>query len=105
MPADGSRVEVYAEGVRNTVGFDWNPGTGDLWFTDNGRDWLGNDEPPDEINRAPEIGMHFGFPFCHGGDIPDPKFGDRRPCAEFTPPAQRYSVLALLNVGCLFWRS
>ena len=89
MPPDGSRVEVFAEGVRNTVGFDWHPESGDLWFTDNGRDWLGNDIPPDEINRAAEPGMHFGFPFCHGGRISDPEFGDQRPCEEFKSPEQR----------------
>jgi glucose/arabinose dehydrogenase len=89
MPPDGGRVEVFAEGVRNTVGFDWHPGTGELWFTDNGRDWMGDDLPPDEINRASGAGEHFGFPFCHGGDIADPKFGDTRPCGEFTPPERR----------------
>jgi glucose/arabinose dehydrogenase len=75
MKPDGSGVEVFAEGIRNTVGFDWNPGTKELWFTDNGRDWLGDDSPPDELNRAPKPGLHFGFPFCHGGTIPDPELG------------------------------
>ncbi|MDX1584688.1 MAG: sorbosone dehydrogenase family protein [Thermoanaerobaculia bacterium] len=89
MNPDGSELEVYAEGVRNTVGFAWHPETGELWFTDNGRDMMGDDVPPDELNRAPEPGMHFGYPFCHGGDIPDPKFGERRPCSEFTPPVQK----------------
>jgi glucose/arabinose dehydrogenase len=89
MSPDGSAVEVFANGVRNTVGFDWHPETGEMWFTDNGRDWMGNDIPPDEINRAPKPGMHFGFPFCHGNDIADPEFGDQRPCSEFTRPAQR----------------
>jgi len=88
MNPDGTGLEVYAQGIRNTVGFDWHPQTGDLWFTDNGRDWLGNDAPPDELNRAPEAGMHFGFPYCHGTSIPDPEFGAERPCAEFTPPEQ-----------------
>ncbi len=85
---DGSGREAYARGVRNSVGFDWHPETGDLWFTDNGRDRLGDDVPPDELNRAPEPDLHFGYPFCHGGDIPDPEFGDARPCSEFVPPAQ-----------------
>jgi glucose/arabinose dehydrogenase len=83
---DGSGLEVFAEGVRNTVGFDWHPGTKELWFTDNGRDWLGNDVPPDELNCAPRRGMHFGFPYCHGGTIPDPEWGGKRSCREFVPP-------------------
>ncbi|MGH7549548.1 MAG: PQQ-dependent sugar dehydrogenase [Gemmatimonadota bacterium] len=86
---DGSGREIYARGVRNSVGFDWHPETGVLWFTDNGRDRLGDNVPPDELNRAPEAGLHFGYPFCHGGDVPDPEFGDGRPCSEFTPPAQK----------------
>lgn len=80
-------IEPFAFGVRNTVGFDWHPGTGDLWFTDNGRDWLGDDAPPDELNRAPGPGLHFGYPFCHGGTIQDPEFTGRD-CDEFVPPAQ-----------------
>lgn len=87
--ADGSGREVYARGVRNSVGFDWHPETGELWFTDNGRDWLGDDSPPDELNHAPEPGMHFGFPYCQGGDIRDPDFGAGRSCADYTPPAQK----------------
>jgi glucose/arabinose dehydrogenase len=86
---DGSNADIFATGVRNSVGFDWHPDTGVLWFTDNGRDMLGDDLPPDELNRAPEQGMHFGFPYCHGGDIPDPTFGAMKPCTDFTPPAQR----------------
>ena len=89
MQPDGSGLEVFARGVRNTVGFDWHPETGELWFTDNGRDQLGDDVPPDELNRAPEDGLHFGFPYCHGGDIPDPEFGGGRDCGEFVPPAQK----------------
>jgi len=87
MMLDGSGLEVIAHGVRNTVGFDWHPATGELWFTDNGRDRLGDDIPPDELNRATETGLHFGFPYCHGGTIPDPEFGAGRSCDEFTPPA------------------
>ena len=93
---DGSNREIYAEGVRNTVGFTWHPETGELWFTDNGRDMLGNDVPPDELNRAPEKGLHFGYPYCHGGDISDPEFGVDRggrgesetACARYVAPAQ-----------------
>lgn len=89
MNADGSAPEVFARGVRNSVGFDWRPGDNTLWFTDNGRDMLGDDEPPDELNQAPRAGMDFGYPDCHGGTLADPEIADRRPCADFTPPAQR----------------
>lgn len=78
--------EIFARGVRNTVGFDWHPATGDLWFTDNGRDWLGENRPPDELNRAPAAGLHFGFPYCHGAGIQDPEFGAGRDCSTMVPP-------------------
>ena len=87
MNPDGSGLETFARGVRNTVGFDWHPETGELWFTDNGRDWLGDDLPPDELNHAPRSGLHFGFPYCHGKDIPDPKYGRRHRCGDFVPTA------------------
>ena len=92
MNPDGSSPEVFAHGVRNTVGFDWHPGSGELWFTDNGRDNISNDQqitdnsPPDELNRAGGAGLHFGFPYCHGTDVSDPDFGSMRACSEFTPP-------------------
>ena len=89
MKPDGSGLEIFARGVRNTVGFDWHPETRELWFTDNGRDWMGDDLPPDELNHAPRNQMHFGFPFCHAGDIPDPGFGKQRACNEFTSPAMK----------------
>ena len=89
MQADGSGLEVYARGVRNSVGFDWHPDTRELWFTDNGRDMLGDDEPDCELNHAPKKDMHFGFPFCNGVDVADPEFGHLRACAEFTPPAAK----------------
>ncbi len=69
------------------MGFDWDPKTGDLWFTDNGRDHLGDKKPPDELNHAAHAGENFGFPYCHAGTIPDPRFGDLHSCAAFTPPA------------------
>ncbi len=84
---DGSGYEVFAHGVRNSVGFDWDPRTKELWFTDNGRDLLGDDLPSDELNHAPKPEMHFGYPYCHQGDIPDPEFGRKRSCSEFSPPA------------------
>jgi glucose/arabinose dehydrogenase len=89
MKPDGSDVQVFARGVRNSVGFAWHPQTGELWFTDNGRDMLGDDVPPDELNHAPRPGMHFGYPYCHGGTIADPEFGKLHRCSEYTPPAQR----------------
>jgi glucose/arabinose dehydrogenase len=88
MKPDGSGLEVFASGVRNSVGFDWHPQTRQLWFTDNGRDNLGDDVQRDELNTAPKKGLHFGFPFCHQGDVTDPEFGKARPCSEFTPPAR-----------------
>lgn len=81
-------IEVVARGVRNTVGFDWHPRTGELWFTDNGRDWLGDDAPPDELNRLGQIGQHFGYPYCHGGMLADPEFGHKERCDTFEAPVQ-----------------
>jgi len=89
MQPDGSGFEIYARGVRNTVGFDWNPADGVLWFTDNGRDWMGDDRPPDELNRAPEPGMHFGFPYCHG-DLPDDEFTEGPSCEETVQPEAEF---------------
>ncbi|MDH4030783.1 MAG: PQQ-dependent sugar dehydrogenase [Chromatiales bacterium] len=89
MDPDGSNREVFAEGVRNTVGFTWHPGTGVMWFTDNGRDRMGDDVPSCELNRAPAAGIHFGFPYCHGGNVPDPDFSAGRSCDEFAAPAIR----------------
>jgi glucose/arabinose dehydrogenase len=74
---DGSGREIIAHGVRNSVGFDWHPQTGDLWFTDNGRDWLGDNRPPCELNHLLGTGQHFGYPYKHGNDIWDPEFGDK----------------------------
>lgn len=86
--ADGSGKEIYAKGIRNTVGFTWHPVTNELWFTDNGRDYLGDDVPPCELNLAPQKGMHFGYPYCHAGTIKDPEFGDKHACSEFVAPVQ-----------------
>jgi glucose/arabinose dehydrogenase len=87
MNADGSGIEVYAQGVRNSVGLAFHPDTGELWFTDNGRDRMGDEMPSCELNHAPQAGMHFGFPFCHQGDEPDPEYGEGRDCADYSPPA------------------
>jgi len=88
MDPDGSNREVYAKGVRNTVGFTWHPESKAFYFTDNGRDMLGDDIPPCELNRVTEAGQHFGYPFCHGGVVKDPEFGDQHPCEDFVAPVQ-----------------
>jgi glucose/arabinose dehydrogenase len=82
---DGSQ-EIYARGVRNTVGLAIHPQTGELWFTDNGRDMMGDDIPDCELNHAPQPGLHFGFPYCHQGDVSDPEFGKGHDCADYVPP-------------------
>jgi glucose/arabinose dehydrogenase len=87
MNPDGSDLEVYARGVRNSVGLAFHPTSGDLWFTDNGRDMLGDNIPADELNHASGAGQHFGFPYCHQGDVPDPEFGSPAVCEDYTRPA------------------
>ena len=89
MKPDGTGTEIFASGVRNSVGFDWHPQTRELWFTDNGRDLLGDDIPPDELNHAPRKGLAFGFPYCHAGEVKDPEFGDKHACSEFQAPARK----------------
>ena len=84
---DGSAREVFARGIRNTVGLDFHPQTQQLWFTENGQDGLGAERPNDELNRVTRVGEHFGFPYCHDSNIADPKFGKLRACSEFTAPA------------------
>jgi glucose/arabinose dehydrogenase len=86
---DGTGLEVFARGIRNTVGFTFHPDTKELWFTDNQRDMLGDEQPNDELNVAPKAGLHFGYPHCHEGSIVDPEFGKGRQCGEFQPPAQK----------------
>jgi glucose/arabinose dehydrogenase len=86
MNLDGSGAEVYVRGVRHSVGFDWNPENKQMYFTDNGRDWMSEDVPEDELNRVTKIGEHFGAPYCLQGNIPDPEFGWGHSCSEFTPP-------------------
>jgi glucose/arabinose dehydrogenase len=86
LNVDASGVEVVARGVRNSVGFDWHPVTKELYFTDNGRDWLSEDVPEDKLNRVTKTGEHFGVPYCYQGNIADPEFGWGHSCSEFTPP-------------------
>jgi glucose/arabinose dehydrogenase len=80
-------AEIVALGVRNSVGGDIDPRTGEFWFTENARDWLGDNIPSDKLNHISRLGQHFGYPYCHQGNIPDPKFAMGHKCSEFTPPA------------------
>ncbi|MGI9330199.1 MAG: PQQ-dependent sugar dehydrogenase [Gammaproteobacteria bacterium] len=86
MLPDGTDRRIEAEGVRNSVGFDWHPMTGELWFTDNGRDMLGDDLPACELNRMTAQAQDFGFPYCHGGDVQDPEFGSLGQCEDAQAP-------------------
>ena len=86
MNADGSAWQDVAFGIRNSVGFDWQPGARNLWFTDNGRDMLGDDIPSDELNEMTRLGEHFGYPYCHQGDLLDSEFGAGKSCKDYTPP-------------------
>ncbi len=88
MNPDGSEREIVAHGVRNTVGFDWHPQTGEFYFTDNGRDMMGDTTPECELNKLTEAGQHFGYPYCHQGDVSDPEFGSEFPCSDFVPPVE-----------------
>lgn len=103
MDADGRHLEIYARGVRNTVGFDWHPQTHQLWFTDNGRDWLGDNAPPDELNVAIKPGLHFGFPYCHGKNIADPTYGKMFACSAFVPPVLELPA-HVAALGMTFYR-
>ncbi|GAA4362581.1 sorbosone dehydrogenase family protein [Hymenobacter saemangeumensis] len=89
LKPDGSGFENFAKGVRNTVGFDWHPVTKEMWFTDNGRDQMGDDLPADELNRAPRAGLHFGFPHFFAGDVPDPDFSKGKSAASYQKPARK----------------
>lgn len=101
---NGSNREIIAHGVRNSVGFDWHPETGDLWFTDNGRDWLGDNRPPGELNHLTEPGQHFGYPYVHGDEIWDPEFGDKGKSLDidFRKPAQKLGP-HVAPLGMLFY--
>ena len=103
MNPDGSDMEIFAKGVRNSVGFTWHPDTKELWFTDNGRDMLGDDTPDDELNLAPKKGMHFGFPYCFAGDVKDPEFGNKRPCSDFIPPVEKMGA-HVASLGLRFYQ-
>ncbi len=103
LNADGSGFEILARGIRSSVGFDWQPETNALFFTDNGRDYLGDDMPPDELNQWTTTEEHFGFPYCHGGDIPDPEFGADKKCRQFTAPVWKFKA-HMAPLGLRFYR-
>ncbi|PRX38265.1 Glucose/arabinose dehydrogenase, beta-propeller fold [Meinhardsimonia xiamenensis] len=102
MDPDGSNVEVVADGVRNSVGFDWHPVTGELWFTDNGADGMGDDIPPDELNRVTKIGQHFGFPYYGGKSVKLTGYEDKEPPFEVTPPEIEFQAHSA-NLGIDFY--
>ena len=103
MLPDGSGLEVAARGVRMSVGFDWHPETGEMWFTDNNPDWLGDDNPPGEMNILREIGQHFGYPYCHAGDVPDPWYRRDGSCEDYEPPTQKLGP-HVAAIGMTFYR-
>ncbi|HSJ80980.1 MAG TPA: sorbosone dehydrogenase family protein [Thiobacillus sp.] len=102
LDVTSGKIEVIARGVRNSVGFDWHPQSGELWFTDNGRDQMGDDVPPDELNRLSRPGQHFGYPYCHGTTIADPAFGKGRRCSEFVSPEQNLGA-HVASLGMRFY--
>ena len=102
VDAEEIEREVVATGVRNSVGFDWHPETKELWFTDNGRDWLGDDEPACELNRVTKLGEFFGFPYVHGEDFMDPAFGDKLGDRDFTKPAWEFQA-HVAPLGMLYY--
>jgi len=92
IDVDNPKAEVVVHGVRNTVGFDWDPKTSKLWFTDNGRDMMGDNIPPCELNVVAKLGEHFGYPFCHGGYLLDPEFGSGKSCSDYVAPVWRFGA-------------
>ena len=99
---DGSGMEVIARGIRNSIGFDWHPKTGELWFTDNGRDWMGDEGPEEELNRVSKVGLNFGFPYCHSNGIPDPQYKKEDPCKGVTMPVALLGPHAAV-LGMIFY--
>jgi len=103
MNLDGTGMRKIASGIRNTVGFDWHPVSGEIWFTDNGRDMLGDDIPAGEINRISSEGQHFGFPYIHQGDLPDPNYGQGKSASDYTPPVYKLGA-HVAPLGLSFYR-
>ena len=102
MNPDGSDWQTVATGIRNSVGFDWQPGTHAFWFTNNGRDLMGDDIPDDTLNRVDKLGEDFGYPYCHAGNVPDPEFGKGHACSEFAQPALRLGA-HVASLGMRFY--
>lgn len=90
MTKDGNDLEIFARGVRNTVGFDWHPQTREMFFSENGADWMGDELPPDELNRASKADGHFGYPFCHADRYLDSEFGEDDSCTNYTAPVWKF---------------
>jgi glucose/arabinose dehydrogenase len=103
MRQDGHELEVFARGVRNSLGLDWHPGTSELFFTDNGGDQLGDEVPPDELNRAPERDLHFGYPYLYGPGQPYPQFAGREPPGPVTQPEVNFDA-HVAALGVHFYR-
>ena len=102
LKPDGTGFQNFAQGVRNTVGFDWHPVTKEMWFTDNGRDMLGDDLPPDELNHATKAGQHFGFPYYFAGDVMDPELGPGHLASDYTAPARKLGA-HVASLGMKFY--
>lgn len=100
--ADGSGMEVLATGVRNSVGFDWHPVTKELWFSNHGRDWMGDDKPNDTLNRMQKVGLNYGFPYCHQGNLPDDTVKKTNACAGVERPVSMMGPHAAA-MGVLFY--
>ena len=100
---DGTGLEIIAHGVRNSVGFDWDPSDSSLWFTENGRDWMGDDMPSCELNHLTTTGQHFGYPFCHQGDTLDDEFGKGKNCADYVAPMAKLGAHTA-PLGMRFYR-
>ena len=100
--ADGSGMEVIARGVRNSVGFDWHPATKELWFSNHGRDWLGDDSPNDTLNRLSKTGLNYGFPYCHQGNLPDPEIKKANACEGVDQPVAMMGTHAA-TMGVMFY--
>ena len=107
VKSNGTANEVYAKGVRNSVGFDWSPTTSDFWFTENGRDGLGDNTPADELNRLTNLGEDFGFAYCHAGDIPDPSATIRegKTCSQATAPQMKLAAHTAALGMRFYWNS
>ncbi|WHZ20281.1 MAG: L-sorbosone dehydrogenase [Rhodanobacteraceae bacterium] len=102
MNPDGSDWQTVATGIRNSVGFDWQPGSHAFWFTNNGRDLMGDDVPDDTLNRVDKLGENFGYPYCHAGNVVDPEFGKGHACSEFAQPALRLGA-HVASLGMRFY--